>query len=334
VAYPDYSGTLGDFVRGVVCILRLQRDRALPGFLYDDFIRVFSSDFLDYIATVDRNQPALPAIQWYNENVTRPLYQKGVLNKHNIKDILGQYPDKLRAIQQQLEGVETSAHRQLPAKPEDAAGEERQMAQGSVIKISTSHVPQKDAAILTSVARDGVNADRAVSSFDDSHTTQGWQSVRDSSAPIAQSTSSPRVPEQAPSPQPNAEPDEPGSAVAEDAAPRQYFSHNEVESSLHVIKPTQTPRLANIGRRMASTMPSNVLSQVSNADSIPETTFKRRRQATGAASSAGPSTAGPGAAFKRPRRSGEDFDKRMLRWKQFLVSKRTQSSAPGGSGVS
>jgi hypothetical protein len=79
VAYPGYRGSLRTFICGVLCILPLQKDRALPEFLYDDFVRVFSTDFLKYIDSLDEDAHPLSAIQFYNENVSRPLYTKASL---------------------------------------------------------------------------------------------------------------------------------------------------------------------------------------------------------------------------------------------------------------
>lgn len=103
LAYPDYGGSLGDFLRGIMCLFQLQKKRALPQFLYDDFIRVFSGEYLDYISAVVGTEQPLPAVQWYNERVLRPLYTKGVLTKSNIGDIPNQYPDEFRAIQHKLD---------------------------------------------------------------------------------------------------------------------------------------------------------------------------------------------------------------------------------------
>ncbi|KAK3907034.1 hypothetical protein C8A05DRAFT_11205, partial [Staphylotrichum tortipilum] len=106
VAYPDYQGSLGDFIRGVLCILQLQKDKALPEFLYDDFVRVFSGDYLHYIKALDTNQSALPAIHWYNHNVSRPLYTKGVLTRDNIHGVVLQYSVEVRAIHRKLKPSE------------------------------------------------------------------------------------------------------------------------------------------------------------------------------------------------------------------------------------
>ncbi|KAK3336753.1 hypothetical protein B0T19DRAFT_481224 [Cercophora scortea] len=103
LAYPDYRGSLGDFVRAVMCIQDLRRKKALPPFLYDDFVRVFCGSYIDYIRELDDQAPALTAIQWYCDgNVTAPVYSKNVLNASNINDVLDKYPDDVRSIRRSL----------------------------------------------------------------------------------------------------------------------------------------------------------------------------------------------------------------------------------------
>ena len=98
-AYPDFCGTVGDFVRACMCVQDLQTKRALPVFLYDDFIRAFAKDYLTYIGSLefdDDSQP-LTAVQWYNENVDNPVYNKSIINRQNLEVILITFPDEVRS---------------------------------------------------------------------------------------------------------------------------------------------------------------------------------------------------------------------------------------------
>lgn len=98
-AYPDFYGTVGDFVRACMCVQDLQTKRALPVFLYDDFIRAFAKDYLTYIGSLefdDDSQP-LTAVQWYNENVDNPVYNKSIINRQNLEVILITFPDEVRS---------------------------------------------------------------------------------------------------------------------------------------------------------------------------------------------------------------------------------------------
>ncbi|KAK0734219.1 hypothetical protein B0T26DRAFT_670543 [Lasiosphaeria miniovina] len=101
LAYPDYQAGLTNFIRGVIYIHELVEKKALAEFLFDDFVRVFCGDFLAYIAS--RNEgPVLSAIHYYNENISRPQYTKGVLTKSSINDVLDKYPKEVRSIEKGL----------------------------------------------------------------------------------------------------------------------------------------------------------------------------------------------------------------------------------------
>ncbi|KAK3949125.1 hypothetical protein QBC32DRAFT_244340 [Pseudoneurospora amorphoporcata] len=105
VAYPDYKGSLGDFVRAVLCVHDLRKRSAIMEFLYDDFVRYYCDDYLQYIreaADGHGNVPVRVAIEFYNDQVSRPRYQKGVLTKENINDVLEKYPKMVRSISETL----------------------------------------------------------------------------------------------------------------------------------------------------------------------------------------------------------------------------------------
>ncbi|KAL2755761.1 hypothetical protein ACRALDRAFT_211061 [Sodiomyces alcalophilus JCM 7366] len=82
-AYDSFRGSLGDFVRACLSIKSLRRERKLPVFLYDDFIRVFCDDYIRYIERTD-DDPPLYAMEWYVENIPWPLYLKGIVTNDNL----------------------------------------------------------------------------------------------------------------------------------------------------------------------------------------------------------------------------------------------------------
>jgi hypothetical protein len=90
-AYPDYSSSLSIFVRGVMCLQDVNERRALPAFLFDDFIRVFSHEFMIYIAGLDDDAEPLTALQYYNEKVDEPIYTKRIVMGQNLMAILEAY---------------------------------------------------------------------------------------------------------------------------------------------------------------------------------------------------------------------------------------------------
>ncbi|KAB5578362.1 hypothetical protein GE09DRAFT_1089393 [Coniochaeta sp. 2T2.1] len=108
-AYPSYQGTPRDFVSAALYVLHLQRTRALAEFLYDDFIRVWAQDYIDYIKNYDddHSQP-LTAIQWYNQNVTRPVYMKGIFTGGNIADIPKYLPAEAELVRNESRKIHES----------------------------------------------------------------------------------------------------------------------------------------------------------------------------------------------------------------------------------
>lgn len=118
VAYPHIECSLHSFIRALICVKNLQGRRALPEFLYDDFIRVFCGDYLDYIRgrpTEDPDTKTLSAIQWYNENVTSPVCTKRVITRTNLDSVLETHSDKLRVVEEEM-GIKP-VRRSLP-RPE------------------------------------------------------------------------------------------------------------------------------------------------------------------------------------------------------------------------
>ncbi|KAK4105704.1 hypothetical protein N658DRAFT_416512 [Parathielavia hyrcaniae] len=330
LAYPDYQGSLKDFIRGILCILKLQKDKALTEFLYDDFVRVFSGEYLAYIKTVDRRQPALSAIQWYNENVSRPLYAKGVLTKDNVRDAVSQYPKELRAIQQDLETAKASdCSRPGPQAP-GRTTERNKMTRSPPIDTNISHVIPQNILPDTIPTPSPRPAPRKT----EMRTDRGPVAVaspvmRPESGSIGLPASRTKV--SVPSPVSRSRGKNVGSSVLHTPASRPGAFLTQVESSLPDVNPT--PALQATERRppASSAFPSFAPSQLSNPDSIPETT--RKRVAAPGVSN-GSAMAGPGAGFKRPRLTTQTAEKRDVEFRKFLMWKKTQSSAPQGSNAS
>lgn len=87
-AYPSYKGTVRDFVSAAISIQDLQQRRSLPDFLYDDYIRVWAHEYISYVRKcVKERRKALHAIEWYNEYVPGPEYNKRIFTRGNIADI-------------------------------------------------------------------------------------------------------------------------------------------------------------------------------------------------------------------------------------------------------
>lgn len=97
-AYPDFSATLNDFLRAVLSVQSLQQQSRLPEFLYDDYIRVFCKDYMDYVKGHDPTAQPLPIFKYYNENVTIPEYTQRIILRANLSDVLDCYPTEVAAL--------------------------------------------------------------------------------------------------------------------------------------------------------------------------------------------------------------------------------------------
>ncbi|KAK4039854.1 hypothetical protein C8A01DRAFT_16209 [Parachaetomium inaequale] len=324
-AYPDYKGSLRDFICSVLSILPLQKERALPEFLYDDFVRVFSTDFLKYISTVDNSTRPLPAIQFYNEKVSRPLYTQGILTKNNIKDVANQYPEKTRSIQQGLEKTKSEAPRRPARQASHTATADKQMAQPRPIGTETTNaLPEKGLPRAASFASPGLGAQAPEMPVDPVHAIRGPRAIqgpRGTAAPLAASIN---VSGPSAARQPHTKTSRPTS-VAGTPATRPAVLRTQVDSSLPDMEPSTTRIVAATKLAGASTFSGTAPSQVSNPDSIPETTLKKRRAAPRASSR---SSAGePGAKFKKHKKGGTPAE-RALRYKEWLEKQKPQSSTP------
>lgn len=102
LAYPNLKCSLNDFVQATMCLVEYRRKWALPEFLYDDFVRVFTGEYMDYIQTTATKDP-IPALKWYNMNVKKPLFTKGLLTNDNIDNVLTVYSDVVRETTRSLD---------------------------------------------------------------------------------------------------------------------------------------------------------------------------------------------------------------------------------------
>lgn len=109
--YPDYPETVRKFVSGCLNVKQVMRDRTLPEFLYDDFVRAFSTDYMLYISECNRKKAKtiLPAVEWYNETTKDPEYMKKVIRKDNLAAILEAHADDVHAIRRSLGDSQSTA---------------------------------------------------------------------------------------------------------------------------------------------------------------------------------------------------------------------------------
>ncbi|KAL2165327.1 hypothetical protein VTH06DRAFT_624 [Thermothelomyces fergusii] len=315
-AYPDYRGTLGDYLRALLSISSLRKKRALAEFLYDDFVRVFSTDYLGYISSQEGNSRPLSAVEFYNENVSRPVYLRGVLTKDNIREILGNYSDRMRAMSKGEEPGDATSQRPGQRAP-DQAPFETQTARQAPRKTETSyasHESESSSAAVPASPRPGTREARSpvVPTFaaaEPSPARQAREAVPPPTTDIDVFPPPPTV-------RPLVDAGRPANEAATVPSSRPAFRTQPDSFSLD-IEPSPTP--------VVDRFSGACLSQASNPESIPETTLRRR---VAPRASTGSSAAEPGAPFKRPQAAKTSADKRALRFKKFLMQKKIQSSAP------
>ncbi|KAH8883858.1 hypothetical protein GQ53DRAFT_421921 [Thozetella sp. PMI_491] len=137
IAYPNFPGTQTDFIRACLCLEDLRKRKALPEFLYDDFIRVFCGPYIQYIEHLignPREKAPLTAIHWYNDNVTKPDYDKGVISKASLRNVSQSYPDSVRDI---LGGITGQGETAAKATQSQGAATQNKPAQESSTPDST-----------------------------------------------------------------------------------------------------------------------------------------------------------------------------------------------------
>lgn len=156
-AYPDYSerysGTQLNFVKACLCLEYLRGERALRDFLYDDFIRLFSHGYLDYVNGAGPAQQPLSAIEWFNLQTGPPLYTRQVMTNDNIDAALTFYEADVATIrgqvaqQQQEEEVEEEGEEEGGVEAIEAAVPEDlpELLPGEVQDSMETDAPQADA---------------------------------------------------------------------------------------------------------------------------------------------------------------------------------------------
>ncbi|XWW95250.1 hypothetical protein V2A60_003205 [Cordyceps javanica] len=101
-AYPEYckshSGTRLSFVKACLCLDYLRRERALRDYLYDEFIRLFSFEYLDYVNGAGPDQEPLSAIEWFNMQSGEPLYTRHIVKNDNLDRVLTFYEEEAVSI--------------------------------------------------------------------------------------------------------------------------------------------------------------------------------------------------------------------------------------------
>lgn len=103
-AYPDYEESTRAFIRACLAVERLKSERALPEFLFDDFIRAYSTSYMDYYEEVQRrkHKDVLLPIEWYNEYVKDIVYAKKIIRRDNLSAVFNADPIAVRQVRESV----------------------------------------------------------------------------------------------------------------------------------------------------------------------------------------------------------------------------------------
>lgn len=187
--YTDYDASLKVFLRAIISVEELREQMMLHEYLYDDYVRVFSGPYLDYIRSLDDGNGTKPltTLQWYNKNVKgRPLYNLGHLTEAKVKDALRYYPDEVLKIREQVRGV--TSVKKAPRQKQQARHAVEDIAQRSSRRgvgsglaetqsLPTRPSPRKGPAVIDSKTP----IYRAELASDPISTAEGFSSVTKSS---------------------------------------------------------------------------------------------------------------------------------------------------------
>ncbi|CCE28201.1 uncharacterized protein CPUR_01675 [Claviceps purpurea 20.1] len=99
-----HAGTLKNFIKALLCLEYLQSERGLHEFLYDDFIRAFSSAYLQYVRNAGPGQEALPAVEWFNLRGGQPEFSRMIITKESVNAALEEFPEEVALARQYIRG--------------------------------------------------------------------------------------------------------------------------------------------------------------------------------------------------------------------------------------
>ncbi|RDW87482.1 hypothetical protein BP5796_03176 [Coleophoma crateriformis] len=97
--YPDIDIGQRTFIKACVYIEWLVEQKKQPHpFLWDDFIRVYSTDYVKYVERIAKGikdfekSKALTGLDYYNNEIESPILVKGILNPENLQEALNNAP--------------------------------------------------------------------------------------------------------------------------------------------------------------------------------------------------------------------------------------------------
>ena len=144
IRYPQYTGSLNDFVVACTYLRKLAAKRRLRPYLFDDFVRAWSEGYRPYIRECDEsNLPTtevLTAIEWFNQLDGAPVFTKQILTVPELDRVLEFYPNEAPPSSKET-------HR-IPglAKPAEGATKGKEAAKSSLSTTTGSQSSLKSSA--------------------------------------------------------------------------------------------------------------------------------------------------------------------------------------------
>ncbi|RDW73304.1 hypothetical protein BP6252_07211 [Coleophoma cylindrospora] len=97
--YPELDIGQRTFIKACVYIEWLVEQKKQPHpFLWDDFIRVYSTDYVKYVERIAKGikdfekSKAMTGLDYYNNEIESPILVKGILNPENLQEALNNAP--------------------------------------------------------------------------------------------------------------------------------------------------------------------------------------------------------------------------------------------------
>lgn len=155
VAYPDYSENIRKFISACLSVNQLRRDKQLPEFIYDDFVRAYSSDYLLYVSECSRKKAdkLLPGIQWYNHYVKDMQYTKKLIRKDNLAAILEAHKNEVHSVRRALgDSQSTASNSDVEESDEDlidALEEEQPGEEPDIVELEDCEADDERASLVS-----------------------------------------------------------------------------------------------------------------------------------------------------------------------------------------
>ncbi|KAL2111494.1 hypothetical protein VUR80DRAFT_9914 [Thermomyces stellatus] len=132
-AYPEYHGSLTDFVNACISLEYLQHEDLMRDLLYDDFIHAWEEGYIRHVTKY--GDDALPAYRWFNRLGGRVGFDKMIITRKNLHMVSKAYPEEYRGVLRRFKldqsperpmTSRTSTHAARPGSSQEGISRSRQ----------------------------------------------------------------------------------------------------------------------------------------------------------------------------------------------------------------